>query len=191
LALKDDLKAVKTSLNTEEQFIEKIIKGERFIKKYKLYIIIFLAALLFYLLFSFITKTMDNKNTIQSNVIYTQLLQNPDNETLLTKLRETNINLYAIFIINQLHKEQNNSQLLNELNTISKDDKINILLKNILALNLNQNSIFLKDYKKLLEAYTLLEQKQIRPANVLLSQIKSASSLEQVAKNLKHYQGIN
>ncbi|MBW1422531.1 hypothetical protein AT909_02680 [Campylobacter jejuni] len=43
---------------------------------------------------------------------------------------------------------------------------------------------------KLLEAYKLLEQNKIEEANVLLSQIKENSSLNQIAKNLKHYQGI-
>ncbi|EHP8594088.1 hypothetical protein KWC01_001301, partial [Campylobacter jejuni] len=50
--------------------------------------------------------------------------------------------------------------------------------------------IFLKNYDKLLEAYKLLEQNKIEEANVLLSQIKENSSLNQIAKNLKHYQGI-
>ena len=48
----------------------------------------------------------------------------------------------------------------------------------------------LKNYDKLLEAYKLLEQNKIEEANVLLSQIKENSSLNQIAKNLKHYQGI-
>ncbi|EOH2233951.1 hypothetical protein ACLWFS_001094, partial [Campylobacter jejuni] len=34
------------------------------------------------------------------------------------------------------------------------------------------------------------EQNKIEEANVLLSQIKENSSLSQIAKNLKHYQGI-
>ncbi|EOV7700747.1 hypothetical protein ACORGN_000831, partial [Campylobacter coli] len=33
MGLKDNLKAVKAEINTEEQFIENFIKGERFIKK--------------------------------------------------------------------------------------------------------------------------------------------------------------
>ncbi len=37
MGLKDNLKAVKNELNTEEQFIENFIKGERFIRKYKFY----------------------------------------------------------------------------------------------------------------------------------------------------------
>ena len=53
MGLKDNLKAVKNELNTEEQFIENFIKGERFIRKYKFYIsavVIILVA--FFLCFS-------------------------------------------------------------------------------------------------------------------------------------------
>ncbi|EGN6604557.1 hypothetical protein ISK98_001838, partial [Campylobacter jejuni] len=60
----------------------------------------------------------------------------------------------------------------------------------IIALSLGDKSMFLKNYDKLLEAYKFLEQNKIEEANVLLSQIKENSSLNQIAKNLKHYQGI-
>ena len=35
MAIKDDIDSIKEELNTQEQFLENIIKSERFLKKYK------------------------------------------------------------------------------------------------------------------------------------------------------------
>ena len=39
MAIKDDIDSIKEELNTQEQFLENIIKSERFFKKYKKIII--------------------------------------------------------------------------------------------------------------------------------------------------------
>lgn len=191
MTLKDNLKAVKTELNTEEQFLEKFIKSEKFIKKYKFYILGVLVILLLYFAINFIVNFLEEKNIKESNEIYASLIQSPKDKEKLANLKEKNINLYTIFLMNEFDKEQNNAELLNELNALYKDKNLDNNLRNILALNLNQKSFFLKDFNKILEAYKLLEEDKIEEANILLSQIKTDSTLGQIAKNLKHYQGIN
>ena len=173
MTLKDNLKAVKTELNTEEQFLEKFIKSEKFIKKYKFYILGILVILLLYFAINFIVNFLEEKNIKESNEIYASLIQSPKDKEKLANLKEKNINLYTIFLVNEFDKDLDNN------------------LRNILALNLNQKSFFLKDFNKILEAYKLLEEDKIEEANILLSQIKTDSTLGQIAKNLKHYQGIN
>ncbi|EOH2600339.1 hypothetical protein ACLW10_001785, partial [Campylobacter jejuni] len=96
----------------------------------------------------------------------------------------------AIFLLKENINDFNNTALQNELKQIYSNTQTNTLLKNIIALSLGDKSMFLKNYDKLLEAYKFLEQNKIEEANVLLSQIKENSSLNQIAKNLKHYQGI-
>lgn len=190
MTLKDNLKAVKTELSTEEQFIEKFIKSERFIKKYKFYILIILALVLLYFAITFIVDTLKEKNIKESNEIYASLMNSPNDKAKLAELKEKNLNLYVIFLMSKLSKEPENKELLAELSSLYKDKSINNYLKNILALDLNEQSFFLKDFDKLLEAYKLLEEDKIEEANILLSKIKADSTLEQIAKNLKHYQGI-
>ncbi|ELZ7568017.1 hypothetical protein U0P67_001492, partial [Campylobacter upsaliensis] len=107
------------------------------------------------------------------------------------KLKNKNLNLYAIFLMQKLTQNPTNTQILQELNALSENEKIEPLFRNIIALANNDKSIFLKDYAKILEAYVLLGQKKIEEANVLLAQIKSNTPLEKIAKNLKHYQGIS
>ncbi|EDN5889251.1 hypothetical protein C3H94_03955 [Campylobacter jejuni] len=190
MGLKDNLKAVKNELNTEEQFIENFIKGERFIRKYKFYISAVVIILVAWFAGNFIISKINDYKTKEANEIYVNLIQDPSNKNLLEQLKNKNTNLYAIFLLKENINDFNNTTLQNELKQIYNNAQTNTLLKNIIALSLGDKSIFLKNYDKLLKAYKLLEQNKIEEANVLLSQIKENSSLNQIAKNLKHYQGI-
>lgn len=190
MGLKDNLKAVKNELNTEEQFIENFIKGERFIRKYKFYISAVVIILVAWFAGNFIISKINDYKTKEANEIYANLIQDPSNKNLLEQLKNKNTNLYAIFLLKENINDLNNTAFQNELKQIYNNAQTNTLLKNIIALSLRDKSIFLKNYDKLLEAYKLLEQNKIEEANVLLSQIKENSSLNQIAKNLKHYQGI-
>ncbi|ECL6351349.1 hypothetical protein FTL58_02445 [Campylobacter jejuni] len=190
MGLKDNLKAVKNELNTEEQFIENFIKGERFIRKYKFYISAVVIILVAWFAGNFIISKINDYKTKEANEIYANLIQDPNNKNLLEQLKNKNTNLYAIFLLKENINDFNNTALQNELKQIYSNTQTNTLLKNIIALSLGDKSIFLKNYDKLLEAYKFLEQNKIEEANVLLSQIKENSSLNQIAKNLKHYQGI-
>ncbi|EDB1111272.1 hypothetical protein F9I23_07575 [Campylobacter jejuni] len=190
MGLKDNLKAVKNELNTEEQFIENFIKGERFIRKYKFYISAVVIILVAWFVGNFIISKINNYKTKEANEIYANLIQDPSNKNLLEQLKNKNTNLYTIFLLKENINDLNNTAFQNELKQIYNNAQTNTLLKNIIALSLGDKSIFLKNYDKLLEAYKLLEQNKIEEANVLLSQIKENSSLNQIAKNLKHYQGI-
>lgn len=139
---------------------------------------------------NFIISKINDYKTKEANEIYANLIQDPSNKNLLEQLKNKNTNLYAIFLLKENINDFNNTALQNELKQIYNNAQTNTLLKNIIALSLRDKSIFLKNYDKLLEAYKLLEQNKIEEANVLLSQIKENSSLNQIAKNLKHYQGI-
>ncbi|MBZ7939374.1 MULTISPECIES: hypothetical protein [Campylobacter] len=191
MSLKDNLKSIKTELNAEEKMIENFIKSERFIKKYKKYIFLIAIIAVLWFAISFGISKVEEYNKKESNRIYTQLLKYPNDESLLNQLKEKNINLYAIFLINKIQNDENDTNLKNQLKTISSNSEINPLLQNIILAFLGEKSIFLKDYDKLLEACKLLEGNKIEQANVLLSQINENSPLKQIAKNLKHYQGIS
>ncbi|EKL2501096.1 hypothetical protein PQ327_000981 [Campylobacter jejuni] len=190
MGLKDNLKAVKNELNTEERFIENFIKGERFIRKYKFYISAVVIILVAWFAGNFIISKINDYKTKEANEIYANLIQDPSNKNLLKQLKNKNTNLYTIFLLKENINDLNNTAFQNELKQIYNNAQTNTLLKNIIALSLGDKSIFLKNYDKLLEAYKLLEQNKIEEANVLLSRIKENSSLNQIAKNLKHYQGI-
>lgn len=190
LGLKDDLKAIKTELSTEEQLIEKFIKGERFIKKYKYFILALILILILWYLGIFIYDKIKQSNIKQSNILYTKLIQDPKNLKLLEELKNKNINLYTIFLMSQNSSDQSDQNETAKLQELAQNSKVNVLLKNIIALDLGNKSLFLKDYDKILQAYDLLKQNKIDDAQILLSQIKDDSQFKQIANNLKHYQGL-
>lgn len=191
MAFKDNLEALKTEFSAEERFIEKFIRGERFIRKYKFHILAILFALLVYFGGSFAMGVLKERSIRESNQIYMNLMGSPDDKTKLTALKEENLNLYTAFLMQKFAQDQNNPELLNELDSLYKNEKLNVFLKDILALDLNKKSPFLKDFEKVLEAYRLLEQDKIQEADILLSQIRTNPALEQIAKNLKHYRGVS
>ena len=190
LALKDNLKAIKAQLSTEERFIENFIKSERFIKKYKFYLIGLAIVLTLWFAVSFIMQTLKQKGIEEGNALYTQLILEDGDLARAQGLKEKNPNLYAIFLMQKFNSDPQNSQILNAMNALGESSELNPLLQNILALSTGGKSVFLRDYDKILQAYGLLKEGKIEEANVLLSQIKPDSSLGQIAKNFQHYKGI-
>ncbi|TKX32644.1 hypothetical protein [Campylobacter aviculae] len=191
MRLKDNLKAIKTEFNTEEKFIENFIRSERFIQKYKIYIFLLIIILILWFAISFINSKINEYNEKESNRIYTSLLNNPNDQDLLNKLEQKNENLYAIFLMEKFVNDSNNTKLKSQIQALKDNSNVNPLLQNIISASLEENSIFLKDYDKVFKAYQLLKENKIKQADILLSQINENSSLNQIAKNLKHYQGIS
>ncbi|WP_291950961.1 hypothetical protein [Campylobacter sp.] len=171
----------KNKLNSQEQMIEKFIRSERFIKKYKNYIIGLLAIISIYFLIIFITNYNEEKNIQESNIIFTSLLKDPKNTNNLEELKTKNPNLYTIFLMST-------SSPLDLNQTI----KLNLdpLLKQIILAQNNQSSDFLKDYNILLDAYTFLKNNDFKNADIEFAKIPLSSPLWQLVTSLKHYQGL-
>lgn len=186
LALKDDLSAVKQELSMQEKWIESYIKGERFIRKYKFIFLGIISFLLAYGIYSYASGVFKERNLEKANEIYLSLNKNPNDTFNLEILKNKNADLYVVFLLS-------NNALITDFSARAKEAlslKINPLLKNILALSIHENSKFLGNYAKLLEAFELLKQDKIEEADVLLSKIPLDSSLSEIANNLKHYKGI-
>lgn len=181
MSLKDDLKAVRSTLSAEETMIENFIKGERFIRKYKFLFLAIIAILVVFGVYKYTSNTLSQNAIAKNNEIYIALLQNPHDEDKLKQLKSTNPNLFALFALMQ----PDNTELLEE----AKNLKIDPLLKEILDAN-NKSGKFLNDYHKLVAAYELLEQDKIEEANLILAQIPVNSELKDLVNNFKHYKGI-
>lgn len=182
MGLKENLQAVKASLNTEEQMIENFIKGERFIKKYKFVFIATVVLFVAYLVYYYTSDTLLSKKIQQNNEIYLALLQNPDDSDKLAQLKAKNPNLYVLFLLSR----DGNDEAIKEAQNLQLEP----LLKEILSANTGDNTQFLSDYHKILNAYELLQQDKIEEANLILAQIPVNSELKDLVNNFKHYKGI-
>jgi len=191
LAIKDDISAIKEELNAEEQFLESMIRGERFFKKYKILIISFVTVIVVGTIGYNINNYLIKQNLIKTNEAYNNLLQNPKNEESLAILKAKNPKLLAIL---EIKKEMNKNQkvttviddeILNSLKTYynaSKSGKIEAL-----AEYQNSENALLKDFATLQEGYLFLKQKNKETANIKFSQIPLNSSLINIVTALKHY----
>ncbi len=197
MGIKENLNAVKEELNTEEQFLEGLIRAERFYKKYKKRLIA-LAVIVVVVFVGYTIKVyVDAGNLKSANEAYLQLLKNPNNTRADSILKNKNIKLYYAYKF-QLASKNNNKALFKKIAKNSNDKYLSDLSTYQLAsLDRNKNEInsyinnskvgLLKNLALLEDAFLLLKNKKFEQAKIKLSSIEVDSPLKNVAKNLNHF----
>ena len=183
MAIKEDLTQIKQEIGAQEQFLESMIKGERFFRKYKKFMIIAIIVAVIAIIGFYSNKIINDNRIEDANLAYSKLILNPN---ALSILKEKEPNLYALFSLQQkLDKNETNG--ISELANL----KINPIVKDIiLSQNGNANNQILSEYSTLLKGFELLKQNKIKEANDEFNKISLDSQLQTLVKNLKHYQGI-
>lgn len=192
LSLKENIKNVKEEISAEEQFLESIIKGERFYKKYKRQIQVLVAVLVLgaigYTGFDILKK----RDLRLSNEAYEKLIKNPNDKQSLAVLKDKNSDLYRVYMFQEAIKTGD----IQKLKEILKDKDSGILAdisKYQLAQIQNSKAVdseLLKGFSLLEEGFDLLKENKITKAKLKFSQIDPNSPLYNVVKNLEHYQGV-
>ena len=95
MALKENLNAIKQGLSTEEQFLEGMIKSERFFKKYKWTLVSGVVIVALLGVGYAITDTLKTKHLRTANEAYRAVLANPDDAVALKTLKESSSVLYG------------------------------------------------------------------------------------------------
>ena len=192
MGLTENIKAVKEEISTEEQFLEGMIKSERFLKRNKKYIIaigvLFLAGAGGYA----INDVMAKERLKASNEAYQVLLKDANNTTALETLKQKNPKLYGMFLFEKALQTGN----IDALKTVA-ESKDNPILADVAAYQLAQldanttpKGELLSGLVLLQEGYNLLKEKKVEEARLKFAQIEANSPLKHVAKNLEHYQGL-
>jgi len=191
LSLKDNVKAIKNELNTEEQFLESMIKAEGFFKKYKKILIALVVIILALVIGYTINSSMKDSALLSSNEAYLKLLKDPDDKTAIATLKDKNPPLYEAFIFSQALKSGN----LDGVESKIKDGVLKDLLnyhvaskneKNLSQYIMQQDAI-LKELALLEEAYLLMRENKIKEAKDKLRQISPTSPIKGLAQNLSHF----
>lgn len=192
LGLKENIKAVQEEISTEEQFLEGMIKGERFFNRNKKYIIAFVVCVALGAAAYALNDWMKERKLHSSNVAYHTLLKDASNGQALETLKQQNPKLYTMFLFEKALQTGDKEALRTVAE--SKEDAI---LADIARYQLAQlenthptSSELFKDMTLLQEGYRLLNENKIEEARLKLSQIDVTSPLKQIAKNLEHYQGL-
>jgi len=186
LALKENIEAVKKEIGTEEQFLEGLIKSERFYKKYKKRVIsVVVIAVLAGGTYATLKVLKENKLQA-SNAAYSRLLVDSNDDTALAVLKDKNERLYNFFRFQQA-LESNDVAILKELAEYKNDPIISDLASYQLT---GTKSKLLTGFIALQEGYKLLQVDKIKEAKLKFAQIDLNSPLKNISNNLEHYQGI-
>ncbi len=184
MALKENIQAIKEEIGAEEQFLESLIKGERFFKKYKFAIIGSILLLVVLGIGYSVNDYLKNKELRLTNEAYLALLQNPNDKKSLDILKKGNKELYLAFLFTQA-KKNNNTKELKELLSTQMDP----ILKDMVKFDLGEDSELYKNIQYLNKGYKLLSENKIKEARNTFSQIPLTSNLNEITKRLNHYQG--
>ena len=186
MAIKEDLTEIKKEIDAQEQFLESMIKGERFFKKYKTLLIVVCAAAIVAAVGFYTSKILNDNRVEEANLAYSKLILNPNDANALSVLKEKEPSMYALFSLGQM-LDKNDTKGISELANL----QVHPLVKDIiLSQTGNANSEILKEYNALLKGFELLKENKIKEANDEFNKIALDSQLQTLVKNLKHYQGI-
>ena len=192
MGLKENIKAVKEEISTEEQFLEGMIKSERFFNRNKKYIISALVLLALGAGGYAINDVMASQRLKVSNVAYQALLKDANNTAALETLKAKNPKLYAMYTF-ETALAKGDIEALTQV-SLSKDNPILADLATYQLSQLDANKSpkgeLLSGMVLLQEGYELLKEKKVEEARLKFAQIETNSPLKQIAKNLEHYQGL-
>lgn len=192
MALKENIEAIKKEIGTEEQFLEGLIKSERFFKKYKKYIIS-VATVAVIAGVAYATTSVLNESRLQaSNEAYNKLIKDPNDAESKSILKDKNERLYNFYRF-QIALKSNDVTVLTELSKYTKDPVISDLAGYQLSSvngKVDAKSKLLAGFIILQDGYKLLKDDKIEAAKLKFAQISLSSPLKNVSNNLEHYQGI-
>ena len=192
MSLKENIEAVKTELNTEEQFLESMIKFERVFKKYKYYFITLAVVIILFTIGYNIQNYLNQQRLNASNSAFIKLQKDPNDKTAIATLKENNNRLYTLLTMQTLMKEGKSIDK-SSLDDIQKSlleyyEASSSLNKEKLSAYANSDNPILKDFATLQEGYLFLKEKNFKTANIKFSQIPVNSPLKDISKSFSHYQ---
>lgn len=188
MSLKDNMDFVKEGLSSEERFLESFVRVERIFKKYKLIIISAVVIIVLAVVAINLTSYFKEQNAIKANIIFQELLKNPNDEKALETLKGLNSNLYDIILYSQRDSKKDisiNAKFFKELYAYEKAMKEQSVNK---LGDLSMESDFLlKDFAIFNKALILAENGKYKEAKDSLKLIPETSKVKDLVALLNHY----
>ncbi len=195
MSLKDNIKAVKDELNSEEKFFEKAVLTERFVKRYKKPLISIVVLIVAILIGMMIKEYLDKSKIESVNSAFTKLQTNADDTEALKILEQNSPALADAF---KLHRavDSGDIEALKKLKS-STDSVVADLASYTVAASTqdakqlssyaNKSDAIYRDFAILDEAVILLKNNEISKAHMRLRLISEESILYESATALMHY----
>lgn len=189
MSLKENVDFVKKELDSEEKFLESFVKVERFYKKNKKILLLAVTVLIIGIAGYSLKNYIDAQNKAQSNIAFTQFLNDNNNEAALATLKDTNTRLYNVALYIKAKNENTtpeiNDKYLGTLLSYKKaiEDK-NIEQLNTLAM---QKDFLLKEFALFNKALLLTQNGEYEQARQTLQMIQKDSQVKDLVALLNHY----
>ena len=198
VSLKENIEMVKNELNTEEQFFEKAVQTERFVKKYKKPLIGLITAAILAIGGGSAYDIYTQNRIDQSNAAFNVLMADPNDQAAQEQLKTLNPELYDVWSLSQAlkSKDQDALRTLQSSKALVVADLAAYELAAIqedaegLDRYAEKSSALLKDLAEVEAAVLLMEKGETASAKAKLSMIDMNSPLYQSAQSLAHY-GVN
>jgi len=187
--MKENVDFVKDELNSEEKFLESVVKVESFYKKYKTLIIGLVSIIVIILIVMGVNNYNNEKNTIASNIAFDKVIADPKDTEALNTLKELNTKLYEVALYLQAKKNGNypdtNIPYLKELSEYKKA----LTNKDIAKLNTlsMQSDFLLKEFAIFNKALILVNEGKYKEAKIALNLIQKSSKAFELSKLLQHH----
>ncbi len=195
MSLKENVEFIKEELSTEEQFFEKAVITERFVKKYKKPLIAIFIAIVIVALGNVVYTVKEQKRIEDANAKLAVLLKNPTDTKVQNELKSLSPKLYAIWSFSNA-VVHNDTQTLQQLSS-KKLPVVNDMaayeaaarkgdISKLSEYELKQSAIY-KDLAIVEEAIFYLNKNKRKKAKEKLALIDENSPLSGVVKILMHY----
>ena len=198
VSLKENIEMVKNELNSEEQFFEKAVQTERFVKKYKKPLIGLITAAILAIGTGSAYDIYTQNKIDQSNAAFNVLMADPDDQAAQDQLKTLNPKLYDVWSLSKAlkSKDQETLRTLQSSKALAVADLAAYELSAIeedaegLESYAQKSGALLKDLALIEAAVLLMEKGDVKSAKEKLSMIDINSPLYESAQSLAHY-GVN
>lgn len=188
MSLKDNMDFVKEGLSSEEKFLESFVRVERIFKKYKLIIISAVVIIILAIVAMYLTSYFKEQNTAKANIVFQELLKNPNDEKALETLKGLNTNLHDIVLYSQRDSKKDisiNAKFFKELYAYEKAMKEqNVNKLGDLSM---ENNFLLKEFAIFNKALILAENGKYKESKDALKLIPETSQVKDLVALLNHY----
>lgn len=184
LAVKENIDYIKNEISSQEQLLESAIKSERFFKRNKKSFIAAGIVIIIALVGYSISNALQEASKAEVNKAYNTLINHPDDSNAKQILISKNPSLYALFVIKTA--DLNSTTIIDEAINLEIDPLLKEILVNLKG---QESAKILSNYNALIDGYELLKDGKTDAAKAEFAKIPLNSPLQQIAKNLEHYQG--
>jgi predicted negative regulator of RcsB-dependent stress response len=185
-----DVKEIKEEIKEEETFLLKLFQLEKFVKKYKIQLIVLVVLIITGVIGYQVNSYLKTQELIKTNTAYNTLLKNPNDKKALQILKENKklFNLYLLHTSNDDIKKL--SQVAKEGGIVGNIAKYQIAMlkgdkKDIQNYTMTIDSIY-KDLALLNLERLYLKDNNHKKAEEVVKQIQDAD-IAKLAQGLLHY----